>query len=63
LDLVFRVADDKGWLLLDLADLYAILKFIANNAAQYRTLYGNISAASVGVIQRRLLVLEDRGGD
>lgn len=61
--MVFRVADDKGWLLLDLADLYAILKFIANNAAQYRTLYGNISAASVGVIQRRLLVLEDRGGD
>ena len=63
MDLICRVADDKGWLLLDLADLYAILKFIANNAAQYRTLSGNISAASVGVIQRRLLALEDHGGD
>ncbi len=63
LDLVFRVADDNGWLLLDLADLRAMLKFVADNAAEYRTLYGNISAASVGAIQRRLIGLEDQGGD
>jgi uncharacterized protein len=63
LDLVFRVADDNGWLLLDLDDLRAMLKFVADNAAEYRTLYGNISAASVGAIQRRLIGLEDQGGD
>lgn len=63
LDLVFRVADDKGWLLLDLDDLRSMLKFVADNAAEYRTLYGNISAASVGAIQRRLIRLEDEGGD
>jgi DNA helicase HerA-like ATPase len=62
LDLVFRVADDNGWLLLDLDDLRAMLKFVADNAAEYRTLYGNISAASVGAIQRRLIGLEDQGG-
>ncbi len=63
LDLVFRVADDNGWLLLDLNDLRAMLKFVADNAAEFRTLYGNISAASVGAIQRRLISLEDQGGD
>ena len=47
LDLVFRVADDNGWLLLDLKDLRAMLKFVADNAAEFRTLYGNISSASV----------------
>ena len=62
LDLVFRVADDNGWLLLDLDYLRAMLKFVADNAAEYRTLYGNISAASVGAIQRRLIGLEDQGG-
>ena len=62
LDLVFRVADDNGWLLLDLDDLRAMLKFVADNAAEYRTLYGNISSASVGAIQRRLIGLEDQGG-
>ncbi|MCL4139383.1 UNVERIFIED_CONTAM: hypothetical protein GTU68_061680 [Idotea baltica] len=63
LDLVFRVADDNGWLLLDLADLRSMLKFVADNAAEYRLIYGNISAASVGAIQRRLIGLEDQGGD
>lgn len=63
LSLVFRVADDNGWLLLDLKDLRAMLKYIADNAAEFRTLYGNISAASVGAIQRRLISLEDQGGD
>ena len=62
LDLVFRVADDNGWLLLDLKDLRAMLKFVADNAAEFRTLYGNISSASVGAIQRRLIGLEDQGG-
>ena len=63
LSLVFRVADDNGWLLLDLKDLRAMLRFVADNAAEFRTLYGNISSASVGAIQRRLISLEDQGGD
>jgi len=62
LTLVFRVADDNGWLLLDLKDLRSMLQFVAENARDFRTLYGNISAASVGAIQRRLLTLEDQGG-
>ena len=63
LSLVFRVADDNGWLLLDIKDLRAMLQFVAENARDFRTLYGNISAASVGAIQRRLIGLEDQGGD
>ncbi|MCP4286596.1 MAG: DUF853 family protein [Gammaproteobacteria bacterium] len=63
LTLVFRVADDNGWLLLDLKDLRSMLQFVAENARDFRTLYGNISAASVGAIQRRLLTLEDQGGN
>jgi DNA helicase HerA-like ATPase len=62
LALVFRVADENGWLLLDLKDLRAMLQFVAENASDFRTLYGNISAASVGAIQRRLISLEDQGG-
>ncbi|MDO7597942.1 MAG: DUF853 domain-containing protein [Pseudomonadota bacterium] len=63
LSLVFRVTDDNGWLLLDLKDLRAMLKFVADSAAEFRTIYGNVSAASVGAIQRRLITLEDQGGD
>lgn len=63
LTLVFRVADDNGWLVLDLKDLRAMLQFVADNAAEFRTLYGNISAASVGAIQRRLLTLEEQGAE
>ena len=63
LSLVFRVADDNGWLLLDLKDLRAMLKFVSDNAKEFRTLYGNVSAASVGAIQRRLISLEDQGGN
>lgn len=63
LTLVFRVADDNGWLLLDLKDLRSMLQFVAENADDFRTLYGNISAASVGAIQRRLLTLEEQGGE
>ncbi len=63
LALVFRVADENGWLLLDIKDLRAILQYVAENAREFRTLYGNVSAASVGAIQRRLIGLEDQGGD
>ena len=63
LTLIFRVADDNGWLVLDLKDLRATLQFVEKNAGEFRTLYGNISAASVGAIQRRLLVLEEQGAD
>lgn len=61
LTLIFRVADDNGWLVLDLKDLRAMLQFFAKNAHEFQTLYGNISAASVRAIQRRLLVLEQQG--
>lgn len=59
----FRIADDRGWLLLDLADLRALLQHLAENGREYGTRYGNISAASVGAIQRGLLQLEHEGGD
>jgi DNA helicase HerA-like ATPase len=62
LTIVFRVADENGWLLLDIKDLKALLQFVADNAAELRTQYGNVSATSVGAIQRRLLMLEDQGG-
>ena len=63
LALVFKVADDQGWMLLDLKDLRAMLQFVADNAKSLTTEYGNVSAASVGAIQRRLLELEQQGGD
>ena len=62
LSLVFRVADDNGWLLLDIKDLRSMLQYVAENARDFRTLYGNVSAASVGAIQRRLISLEAQGG-
>jgi len=60
---VFKIADDSGLLLLDLKDLRSMLQFAGDNAAQFRTQYGNISTASVGAIQRGLLTLESQGGD
>jgi uncharacterized protein len=63
LNLVFKVADDAGLLLLDLKDLRAMLQFVGDNAKQFTTEYGNISAASVGAIQRGLLALESQGGE
>jgi DNA helicase HerA-like ATPase len=63
LNLVFKVADDNGLLLLDLKDLRAMLQFVGENAKGFTTEYGNISAASVGAIQRGLLSLETQGGD
>jgi len=63
LNLVFKVADDAGLLLLDFKDLRAMLQFVGDNARQFTTEYGNISAASVGAIQRGLLALESQGGE
>jgi uncharacterized protein len=62
LTLVFKVADDNGLLLLDMKDLRAMLQHVGDNADQFQTEYGNISAASVGAIQRNLLTLEQQGG-
>ena len=63
LNIVFRVADDNGLLLLDLKDLRAMLQYVSENASAFTTKYGNISPASVGAIQRGLLQLETQGGD
>ena len=63
LTLVFKVCDDSGLLLLDLKDLRAALQFIGDNAKELTTKYGNVSAASIGAIQRGLLTLEQQGGD
>ena len=63
LNLVFKVADDNGLLLLDLKDLRAMLAFVGENAKEFTTEYGNVSAASIGAIQRGLLALESQGGE
>ncbi len=63
LSLAFKVADDNGFLLLDLADLRAMLQFVGDHAAEVRTQYGNVSPASIGAIQRGLLQLEEQGGE
>ena len=63
LNIVFKVADDNGLLLLDLKDLRAMAQFVGDQAEQFKTQYGNISAASIGAIQRSLLTLEEQGGD
>ena len=63
LALVFKVADDEGQLLLDLKDLRAMLQNVADRSAELKTRYGNVSAASVGAIQRSLLTLESQGAE
>ncbi|MBL8287873.1 MAG: DUF853 family protein, partial [Rubrivivax sp.] len=63
LNLVFKIADDNGLALLDMKDLRAMLQFVGDNAKDFTTEYGNISAASVGAIQRGLLQIEEQGGD
>ncbi|AHV94596.1 helicase HerA-like domain-containing protein [Bordetella holmesii] len=63
LALVFKVADDEGQLLLDMKDLRAMLQDVTDRAAELKVRYGNVSAASVGAIQRALLQLESQGAD
>ncbi len=63
LTLVFKIADDAGLLLLDAKDLRAMLQHVGDNAARFTTAYGNISAASIGAIQRGLMTLETQGAD
>ena len=63
LNLVFKIADDNGLLLLDMKDLRAMLQYVGDNAKQFTTEYGNISAASIGAIQRGLVQIETQGGD
>ncbi len=62
LNIVFKVADERGWLLLDFKDLQAMLQWTAANAADLTTVYGNVSKQTVGTIQRQLLILEQQGG-
>ncbi len=63
LNIVFKVADEHGLLLLDMKDLRAMLQFVGDNRAEFTTQYGNVSAASIGAIQRALLAFEDEGGE
>ena len=63
LNIVFKIADDNGMLLLDLKDLRAMLQYVGENASEFTTSYGNVSAASVGAIQRGLLQIESQGAD
>ena len=63
LNIVFKIADDRGLLLLDMKDLRAMLDYVAKNAATFTTAYGNVTAASVGAIQRSLLTLENQGAE
>lgn len=62
LNMVFKIADDHGLLLLDLKDLRAMLQYVGDNSSEFTTQYGNVSAASVGAIQRGLLQIESQGG-
>lgn len=63
LNMVFKIADESGMLLLDLKDLRSMLQHVADNAEQFKTQFGNVSAASAGAIQRNLLALESQGAD
>ena len=63
MNIIFRVADEQGLLLLDLKDLRSMVQYVGENAAALKTKYGNVSAQSVGAIQRALLRLEDQGGN
>lgn len=63
LNLVFRVAKDLNWRLIDLQDLRSMLHYVSENRHKYRTIYGNVTPNLIGVIQRQLLVLEEQGAD
>lgn len=62
LNIIFRVADDEGLLLLDLKDLKAMLTYVGENSKNYKLSYGNVTPASIGAIQRAIGILEDEGG-
>ena len=63
LNIVFRVADERGLLLIDMKDLRSMLNYVAQHASELTTTYGNVSSASIGAIQRALLTLENQGGE
>jgi DNA helicase HerA-like ATPase len=63
LNIAFKFADDQGMLLLDMKDLRSILQYMSDNSKEFQGAYGNVSSASIGAIQRQLLVLEQQGGD
>ena len=63
LNLLFRIADDNGWLLIDMKDIRFLIDHIGKNARQYTTEYGTVTSVSIGAIQRALLTLEDQGGN
>ena len=63
LRIVFRIADDRGWELIDLKDLRSMIQHVGDNSAEYKLTYGNVTPQSLGSIQRALLALEDEGGD
>ncbi len=63
LQMVFRIADEQGMLLLDLKDLRAMVAHVGDNASTYKSDYGNVSTASIGAVQRGLLTLDEQGGD
>lgn len=63
LSIAFKIADDNGFLLLDLKDLRALVQHVGDNAAEYKTAYGNISTASIGAIQRNILAMEEQGAE
>ncbi len=63
MNILFRVADDEGMLLLDIKDLKTMLAYLGENAKKYTLQYGNVSTATIGAIQRAVAVLEDQGGD
>lgn len=63
LNIVFRVADEQGLLLLDFKDLRSMVQYVGDNAADFKTRYGNVTAQSIGAIQRALLRLEDQGAN
>ncbi len=63
LNIVYRIADDEGYLLIDTKDMRSMLQYVSENSAEYTTKYGNIAKQSIGAIQRKLLQLETDGGD
>ena len=63
MNIVFRIADDRGLLLIDMKDLRSMLNYVSDNAKQYTATYGNITSQSIGAIQRALLTLENQGAD